>query len=298
MPDSAPVLSAEQKASIYRSLALRDSDFIKACIGVLSETGAIPFHPDIFGDLYTKLADQGWSKIEAINHLLSCFGFSPFGRRRDEPIAYDLDQLLTFAADNDAQFVSMIVDFAADRSPSADEALQFEHQLSSGRASRRDILEEVAARSLRMIALENDKVLALPASKQGHVICEKWLGQLYLHPSFEIAADFEPGSGKFRTDGNEFFSCILDVCGCQEWQLSYNLEYSGNRPIQIEVQDVRNETPICRASSIRNLVGTQQITLNVEPGKVKVLVTCLEGTIEPITSLKPIHIKLEPKRQP
>ena len=286
-------LSDEQRAALYRCLTLRDADFLNACFDALAVDE--DSRTTMNGRLYEKLARREWSKLAVLDHVLDQSGYSPLSHQSSDEDRYDIDTLLGFAPDDDAKFVSMLIDFAAARSLNPDEGLQFEQLLRSGKSSRRDLLDTLVNRYAATLAIENGDVVALSPLRDAYTVCTHWRERLYLHPDASSNADFHEAQGRFVSNGGEVLSCPLTLDDHEDWTLFYAFEGSGERPIQIEVMDAGSGALLCAASASMTLAGRQDFALKPGANRIRIVVSSLGDETLGTAQIRPNEIKLKPR---
>lgn len=284
-------LSTDKKAQIFRAFGLRDSDFLSTCFEALE---AVPSdHPELYGEVYDRLAMRQLSKLAALGELLKSFQYRPLLSSSENVVSYDVDELISYGPEGEADFVAMIVDFATDRASTPDEALQFEKLLSSGQITRLGLLEHLVERYPDRFSLEDGELFVQPSLKERHVVCHTWRGRLYLHPELKIESAFDEADDCFTTSTGTIFLCPLKLEGNRTWQLSFDLECADKSPIQIRVHDTTNEDALCCASAQRHLVGNQGFFLHGDDQIVEVMVACHKHFKDKVAHIRPNFIRLE-----
>lgn len=276
---------------IYRALTLRDADFLTACIEVLSSTEMNHIAPS--SDFYEKLASHEWSKLQVIEGLLSHFGYIALVQEQEPVTRYDFAHLLNFAEGDEQRFVSMAIDFAAARPPTPDEALQFEQLLVSGRKSRRQVFQMIAERYADTISIYGDDVLVIPRLDSSLTICQTWRERLYFHPNVTLAAKHNEFEGWIEAKEGPILSCELTLLGAGHWQAYYDLKNSNECTLQIDIQDQKTKTMLCRSCAIGDLNGVAGFSLPTESTTVLISIRCLNRTLSCRTLLTPVNIRLQ-----
>ena len=294
MNQIAAQLSAEQRSAIFKAMALRDSDFLELCLKTLR-----PRSDDLLppcSDIYELLSRGRLNKLEALQLLLVQFGFDPLGSKNRTVRRYNMEILTDFSPDDNQKFVSLVMDFFADRPPTPDEALQFEYMLRTGRASRTGLLKDLAEKYQQHFVIEGTDILAFEPVNDLLTISKKWRGITHYHAEAILGSSPENKVGALRPADGLYLSYRLHLPQASEWNLFYEIVQEGTQKLEIEVRDVLSNTRICASRSAQNLAGMLTFVPISEGREVQILVTHHTESVDEPTAINPELIELRPER--
>lgn len=283
----------EQRAELLQAFSLRDSDFLEACARVLSMEDC-PSKAALAG-LYEQLVRGEINKVQALEVILDRLGYRALSAPRSDILRYDLDHLLSFAPGSDERFVSMMIDFAANRSPTPDEALQFGQSLGTGRQDRREVAAQILQRYSDRFIIDDGDVLVRFVPAQGHMLCQAWGNHLVFHPELKLHTSLTDGRCSVLAKQGGVLDCDLILEEEALWVLSYEILQSTCLQIRIEVQDLDNGAVICGAESGQDLIGQQRFKLAQHPQSVRVSLMIVSEECDVLSAIEPMRILLTPE---
>jgi len=292
MTQLASQLSAEQRSAIFNAMALRESDFLEVCFKTL-RPGSDHLLPP-YGEIYELLVRGQLNKLEALRCLLVQLGFDLPEYKDRTARRYNIEMLIDFSPGDNQKFVSLLMDFFADRPPTTDEALQFEHMLRSGRASRADLLKILVKRYQPHFVIEGADILAFEPVNDLLTISQKCRGITRYHAETILGSEPEHKVGALKPADGLYLSYRLHLPQAGEWNLLYKIAQDGTQKLEIEIRDIASNSRLCAAEASRNLVGTLIFEPISEGREVQILVTHHEEQEGESAAIIPELIKLRP----
>lgn len=291
MTESTHTLSLAQRDAIYRALTRRDGDFLAACFDAVCIGESI--RADISEQFYEKLARREWSKLETLDNILASSGYPPMFWHQEGQGQYDINHLLSFEPTDHQRFVSMLIDFAAGRSPNPDEALHLEHLLLTGSASRLELLEFMVDRYSTSLVMTDGQVVRLISSHNQHTLCQWSRGLVNFHRSVCVVAALDKMNGTLEASEELLFSCDLPLRSDGEWRLDYDIENIDEGPIELAITDRSDDHEILRSRALRKLTGRQDFCVDSDKTVIKVSLSCPSASASNKARVKPVFLRLE-----
>jgi len=272
---------------------LRDGDFLTVCCEALRPEADRFSEP--YSDLYEGLAKGELSKLEALDLALKTLGLDPLKAPQNSQLHYDIDTLMAYAPDNDQRFVSLMIDFVAGRSPTAEEAVQFEYLLRSSKSDRIGLLEMLVNRYGDHFSIEDGNVITLPPAKDDLTVCQTRRGRMYLHEDIVLNAEARDTDALLRSTGGELLRCSITLPEPGDWELVFQIDQEGAQMLAIEVRGVDRGTYICSAKSSQNLHGSLKFQTLARMREVEITLSCVNRPAELPATFAPILIKMNPR---
>jgi len=292
MTDRLQVLNDNEKTKLRTAMLQRDSAFLNTCLDVLGVDKNK--RQTLFPRLYNKLAKREYTKLDALDEILIQSDRSALIAECPVLFTYDLEYLLDFAPQDNVRFVSMLIDFFADRSPTPDEVLQFSQMLQSEKISRMELLETMAERFFHAAKIDNGQIISLGDTCDVHTVCQRWRGRLMCRPEAVVAKGIEASGDDVIVDQSSILYCEVDLSERRNWRLHYCIEQSTASLLKIELRTMAGGKPIMEVSSSDTLSGSQAFSHTDGMGKVAIAVLCPDASVKKPVRVTPVHIKFEP----